>query len=132
MTAFVLLAGPLIGGAIALALRAGRSSHTASSRTRMLDGSRGESVPKRVRHRVWQRDRGACVVCGTHEDLRFERVLAVGRGGSNSVRNFELRCTSCQLLNARRDETRRSHPVSPGLAAPREIGGLLKARGDRK
>ena len=91
MTAFVVLAGVLVGGAIALALRAGRLSHTASEPP-PSDGSRGEPIPERVRRRVWQRDRGACVVCGTREELRFERIIAVGRGGSNSVRNLELRC----------------------------------------
>ena len=131
MTAFVVLAGPLVGGAIALALRAGRSSRRASARTARLDGSRGESIPRRVRQRVWQRDRGACVVCGTRQDLRFERVLAVGRGGSTSVRNLELRCPRCQLLKARPDETQRSDPSSSRLAATREISGLLKARSDR-
>jgi 5-methylcytosine-specific restriction endonuclease McrA len=131
MTAFVVLAGVLVGGAIALALRAGRSSHTASEPT-PSDGSRGESIPERVRRRVWQRDRGACVVCGSREELYFERIIAVGRGGSNSVRNLELRCSSCQQLKPGRDETQRSDALSSALAASGEIGGLLKARGDRQ
>lgn len=130
MTAFVVLAGVLVGGAIALALRAGRLSHTASEPT-PSDGSRGEPIPERVRRRVWQRDRGACVVCGTREELRFERIIAVGRGGSNSVRNLELRCSSCQRLRPEREETQRSDAFSSALAASGEIGGLLKARGDR-
>ena len=129
MTAFVVLAGVLVGGAIALALRAGRSSHAASEPT-PPDGSRGESIPERVRRRVWQRDRGACVVCGTREGLRFERIIAIGRGGSNSVRNLELRCRSCQRLKPGPDETQHSDAFLPGLASG-EIGGLLKARGDR-
>ena len=131
MTAFVVLAAVLIGGAIALALRAARSSHTASEPTPWSDRSRGESIPERVRRRVWQRDRGACVVCGTREQLRFERIIAVGRGGTNSVRNLELRCSSCQRLKPLPDETPRSGPVSSSLAASGEVSGLLKARGDR-
>jgi hypothetical protein len=128
MTAFVVLGGVLVGGAIALALRAGRFSHTASATP--PDGSPGESIPERVRRRVWQRDRGACVVCGTREKLRFEHIIAVGRGGSNSVRNLELRCSSCHQLKPGPDETQRSDLFSSAIAASGEIGGLLKARGD--
>jgi hypothetical protein len=131
MTAFVVLAGVLIGGAIVLALRAGRSSHAASEPTPSSDGSRGESIPERVRRRVWQRDRGACVVCGTRDELRFERIIAVGPGSSSSLRNLELRCISCQRLKARPNETQRSDSFSSALTATGEIGGLLKARGDR-
>jgi 5-methylcytosine-specific restriction endonuclease McrA len=131
MTAFVVLAGVLMGGAIALAIRTGRSSRTAPERAPWSDGSRGEPVPDRVRCRVWQRDRGACVVCGTRDALRFERIITAGRGGgSNSARNLELRCSSCQRLKARPDETQRSHPFSSLLTATGEISGLLKARGD--
>jgi len=131
MTAFVVLTGLLIGGATALALRARCFSHTASEPT-PPDRSPGESIPERVRRRVWQRDRGACVVCGTREDLRFEHIIAVGRGGgSNSARNLELRCSRCQRLKPRPDETERSEPFPSALAATGEIGGLLEARGDR-
>ena len=130
MTAFVVLGGVLVGGAIALALRAGRFSHTASEPT-PSDGSSDESIPERVRRRVWQRDRGACVVCGTREKLRFEHIIAVGRGGSNSVRNLELRCSSCHRLKPGPDETQRSDLFSSAVAATGEIGGLLKARSDR-
>jgi hypothetical protein len=71
------------------------------------------------------------VVCGTRDELRFERILTAGRGGGwNSARNLELRCTSCQRLKARPDETRRSDPFKSALAATGEIGGLLKASSD--
>lgn len=110
MTLWVLgaLAATLLGGAIALALRAARSSRAAQERTPWSTGSRGESIPERVRRRIWQRDRGACVVCGTRDDVRFERIIAVGRGGSNGARDLELRCAGCQRLKDPPAETQRS------------------------
>jgi hypothetical protein len=131
MTAFVVLAAVLMRGAIALAIRTGRPPRTAKERAPWSDGSRGEPIPDRVRRRVWQRDRGACVVCGTRDELRFERIITAGRGGgSSSARNLELRCSSCQRLKSRPDETQRSDPFSSALGATGEISGLLKARSD--
>jgi 5-methylcytosine-specific restriction endonuclease McrA len=102
------VAALLLGGAIALVLRAGRSSRGAWERTPWSTGSRVESIPERVRRRVWQRDRGACVVCGTRDDVRFERIIAFGRGGSKGARDLELRCVRCQRLKGQPVETQRS------------------------
>ena len=132
MTAFVALAAVLLVVAILLVLRAARSSHTDLELAPSSDGSRGGSIPERVRRRVWQRDRGACVVCGTREQLRFVRIIAVGGGGTNSVRNLELRCSRCQQLKPVPDETPRLGPFPSGIAVAGELGGLLKARGDRQ
>lgn len=51
-----------------------------------------EPVPQQVRREVWRRDQGRCVVCGSQERLEFDHIIPVSRGGSNTVRNIELRC----------------------------------------
>ena len=56
---------------------------------------RREALPERVRHEVWRRDRGACVECGSRARLEFDHIIPVSRGGSNTVRNVELRCEPC-------------------------------------
>jgi 5-methylcytosine-specific restriction endonuclease McrA len=48
-----------------------------------------------VRHEVWRRDRGSCVECGSRARLEFDHIIPVSRGGSNTVRNIELRCEPC-------------------------------------
>jgi hypothetical protein len=54
-----------------------------------------EAIPERVRHEVWRRDRGSCVECGSRARLEFDHIIPVSRGGSNTVRNIELRCEPC-------------------------------------
>ena len=49
-------------------------------------------IPERVRHEVWRRDQGRCVVCGSQERLEFDHIIPISRGGSNTARNIELRC----------------------------------------
>jgi hypothetical protein len=51
-----------------------------------------ERIPERVRHEVWRRDQGRCVVCGSQERLEFDHIIPISRGGSNTARNIELRC----------------------------------------
>jgi hypothetical protein len=54
-----------------------------------------QAIPERVRHEVWRRDRGSCVECGSRARLEFDHIIPVARGGSNTVRNIELRCEPC-------------------------------------
>jgi hypothetical protein len=56
---------------------------------------RREAMPERIRHEVWRRDRGTCVECGSRGRLEFDHIIPVSRGGSNTVRNIELRCEPC-------------------------------------
>lgn len=57
--------------------------------------SRREAIPGHVRHEVWRRDQGRCVDCGSRERLEYDHIIAVANGGSNTARNIELRCETC-------------------------------------
>lgn len=56
---------------------------------------RRPAIPERVRSEVWRRDGGACVDCGSRERLEFDHIVPFSKGGSNTVRNLELRCEPC-------------------------------------
>jgi HNH endonuclease len=60
-------------------------------------GERRPSISEAVRHEVWRRDGGRCVDCGSRENLHFDHIVPWSRGGSNTVRNLELRCEKCNL-----------------------------------
>jgi len=53
------------------------------------------SIAKHVRREVWRRDQARCVDCGSQERLEYDHIVPVSRGGSNTVRNIELRCETC-------------------------------------
>jgi len=61
-----------------------------------------EPIPEHVRHEVWRRDQGACVDCGSRDRLHFDHIVPVSRGGSNTARNIELRCETCNLRKGAR------------------------------
>lgn len=62
--------------------------------------TRRESIPERVRNEVWRRDGGKCVDCGSRERLEFDHIIPFSKGGSNTARNLELRCESCNRKKA--------------------------------
>jgi len=54
-----------------------------------------ERIPEEVRIAVWRRDGGKCVRCGSREKLEYDHIVPVSKGGSNTARNIELLCESC-------------------------------------
>ncbi len=48
-----------------------------------------------VKREVWRRDKGKCVRCGNRENLEYDHIIPISKGGSNTVRNIELLCESC-------------------------------------
>lgn len=56
---------------------------------------RRERIPEEVRIVVWRRDGGRCVKCGSREKLEYDHIVPLSKGGSNTARNIELLCESC-------------------------------------
>jgi hypothetical protein len=54
-----------------------------------------EPIPDDVKGFVWRRDQGRCVQCGNNEKLKPDHVIPVAKGGSNTERNIQLLCESC-------------------------------------
>lgn len=52
-------------------------------------------ISKQTKVEVWRRDKGMCVECGSNENLEFDHVIPVSRGGSNTTRNIQLLCERC-------------------------------------
>lgn len=93
--AVILVVGLVLGGMIGVLL------------SQMIPRERAEAkrrgraaIPERVRHAVWRRDRGRCVECDTKEDLEFDHIIPLSRGGSSTERNLQLLCAKCNRQKA--------------------------------
>lgn len=54
-----------------------------------------EPISEEVRLFVWRRDQGRCVRCGSNEKLEYDHIIALANGGSNTERNIQLLCETC-------------------------------------
>lgn len=61
---------------------------------------RRETIPREAKDRVWRRDEGRCTECGSRERLEFDHVIPLALGGSNTERNLQLLCETCNRRKA--------------------------------
>jgi len=55
-------------------------------------------IPSEVKAKVWKRDKGQCVQCGSKEHLHFDHILPYSKGGtSRDERNIQLLCAKHNL-----------------------------------
>ncbi len=52
-------------------------------------------IPQDVKIAVSARDGGRCRKCGSTQQLHFDHVIPVSRGGANTVANIQLLCGPC-------------------------------------
>lgn len=57
--------------------------------------SKREPIPEDVKMFVWRRDEGKCVKCGSQMNLEFDHIIPLSKGGSNTERNIQLLCETC-------------------------------------
>lgn len=62
------------------------SSATKRSRPRLTNAIMSE---------VWTRDAGKCVECGSMENLEFDHVIPLSKGGSSTAENLRILCRAC-------------------------------------
>lgn len=71
-------------------------AHAVQAMTQRLDSkAKRVAIPSDVKVTVWQRDSGRCVECAARDRLEFDHIIPLAMGGSNSVRNIQLLCESC-------------------------------------
>lgn len=52
-------------------------------------------IPEEVKFEVWRRDSAKCVKCGSQRGLEFDHIIPFSKGGSNTARNVQLLCETC-------------------------------------
>ena len=52
-------------------------------------------ITQEIQDKVWNRDGGKCVQCGSNENLEFDHIIPHSKGGANTYRNIQLLCEPC-------------------------------------
>lgn len=56
-----------------------------------------EPIPESIRSQVWRRDGGKCVECESTQNLQFDHIIPVSKGGATTVENLQILCRQCNL-----------------------------------
>jgi len=56
---------------------------------------RSRHISKNVENEVWRRDQGRCCECGSKENIELDHIIPFSKGGSNTARNLQLLCKTC-------------------------------------
>lgn len=56
---------------------------------------RSRRITQEVMDKVWNRDEGKCIECGSNQNLEFDHIIPFSKGGANTYRNIQLLCESC-------------------------------------
>ena len=56
---------------------------------------KSRTITQEVKDKVWNRDGGKCVDCGSNENLEFDHIIPFSKGGANTYRNIQLLCEPC-------------------------------------
>jgi hypothetical protein len=59
-----------------------------------------EPIPQDLMDVVWNRDGGQCVRCKSEQDLEYDHMIPLSKGGSNSYKNLQLLCRKCNRSKA--------------------------------
>ena len=68
---------------------------TAKSTPELPKKKRSRRITQEVKDKVWNRDGGKCVECGSNENLEFDHIIPHSKGGANTYRNIQLLCEPC-------------------------------------
>lgn len=55
----------------------------------------GRQISQEVKDLVWNRDNGQCTECDSNKLLEFDHIIPFSKGGSNTYRNIQLLCQTC-------------------------------------
>ena len=58
---------------------------------------RRTAIPEIVKLIVYERDQGRCVRCNSNQNIQFDHIIPVAKGGSNTEENIQILCQKCNL-----------------------------------
>lgn len=60
-------------------------------------GVKRELIPQDIMDKVWNREAGKCVQCGSQQNLEFDHIIPFSKGGATTYRNLQILCKKCNI-----------------------------------
>lgn len=65
------------------------------------------AIPDDLKQYIWTRDEGRCRSCGSTNELQFDHIIPVSKGGSSNAENLQVLCGPCNRSKSSGLTTRR-------------------------
>ncbi|MXW99259.1 MAG: HNH endonuclease [Acidimicrobiaceae bacterium] len=59
-----------------------------------------EHIPAEIRDEVYRRDQGRCRSCQREDELQFDHIIPVSKGGATAAENLQILCGPCNRAKA--------------------------------
>ena len=73
-------------------------------------GPKRDPISEGVKLLVWARDGGRCVHCGSQQELHFDHIIPVAKGGGNAAENVQILFQTCNLRKSDKIALSRTTP----------------------
>jgi hypothetical protein len=83
---------------------------------REKNGFGSRHISDRVKRTVWERDGGKCRHCEATEDIEFDHIHPVSKGGGSSEENVQLLCRPCNRKKRVKTAEQVGTPAQPWLS----------------
>jgi hypothetical protein len=71
------------------------NKYSKHNQNNIITEKKSRRISQDVKDKVWNRDGGKCVECGSNENLEFDHIIPHSKGGANTYRNIQLLCEPC-------------------------------------
>ena len=88
-----LQANPLVSSA-------SNSNHGDKLIKKEVFAKKSRRISQSLRYKVWQRDKGQCVLCGSKRNLNYDHIKPVALGGGSVLNNLRVLCFNCNQRQA--------------------------------
>lgn len=68
---------------------------TLAQRTAKSNGFGSRHISDATKREAWDRDEGKCQKCGSCEDIEYDHIHPVSKGGNSELENIQLLCRPC-------------------------------------
>lgn len=57
-----------------------------------------------TKKKVYERDKGVCVICGSNENIEYDHIIPIAKGGDSEINNLQLLCRSHNRMKRNKDD----------------------------
>jgi len=79
------------------------------------NGFGSRHISDKTKREVWMRDNGVCVECQSPENIEYDHIHPISKGGNSNLENVQLLCRPCNRKKRAKTAEQLATPAQPWL-----------------